>query len=238
MEPGDQLGELDRKRGAGTLDSVEDVARASHAGGESLEAQRDRRDSQDGGGTTPSPVSVVREWSTTRQLRPHEGAEAPLFERLLDGEPSSSPSRWHVRLERPAVAASVMRELSRLFNTRTRPGSRPGSDEQGTVVDFGVPDWSAVNPASAAELAALAETLSAKARAFEPRLEGVRVELEPDPVYRRRARGRLAGLLRLERTLEPVTFFLSLNTSINGAEIAVKEPGEQAGEAQEGTTCP
>jgi type VI secretion system lysozyme-like protein len=125
------------------------------------------------------------------------------------------------------VLSSVGRELSRLFNTRLRPGLAGGRDEQATITGYGVPDWGAVNPASAAELRALSEALTGKARAFEPRLEQVRVVLEPDPANRRRAHGSLTALLRLDWALEPVSFELAIDsTSVSVApssgEIACK----------------
>lgn len=146
------------------------------------------------------------------QPRPRRGGDTPLFERLLDGGPDFSGAPPGGRaLDRRGVVASVSRELSRLFNTRLRPGAAGGPDERFTVTGFGVPDWGAVNPSSAAELLVLSEALAGKARAFEPRLEHVRVGLEPDPSNRRRARGNLTALVRLEWALEPVTFTLAID---------------------------
>jgi type VI secretion system lysozyme-like protein len=161
------------------------------------------------------------------QPQPRRGADAPLFDRLLDGGPDSSghPPGRH-RLDRQGLLASVERELSRLFNTRLRPGAAGIPDEQATVTGFGVPDWGAVNPSSAAELRALSEALSGKARAFEPRLEQVRVELEPDPSNRRRARGSLTAFLRLDWALEPVSFTLA----IDPAAFSVRVPAGPTGE--------
>jgi type VI secretion system lysozyme-like protein len=148
------------------------------------------------------------------QPRPRRAADTPLFERLLDGDPDfSGPPPGGRLLDRRGLVSSVERELSRLFNTRLRPGAGGIADEQTTVTGFGVPDWGAVNPSSASELRALSEALTGKAKAFEPRLEQVRVQLEPDPSNRRRARGNLTALMRMDWALEPVSFALAIDPS-------------------------
>lgn len=143
-----------------------------------------------------------------RQPRPLEGLPAPLFERLLAGNPDfSGPPAGGRILDRKAVLASVGRELERLFGTRLASAPAP------VPAGFGVRDWGAVNPASPAELEALAGELAAKATVYEPRLELVRVELWQDPAHRRRVRGALTARLRLDWTLEPVTFLLAIDTA-------------------------
>lgn len=161
------------------------------------------------------------------QPRPRWGADTPLFDRLLDGGPDSSgPLAGGRALDRQGLITSVERELTRLFNTRLRPGAGGVLDEQTTVTGFGVPDWGSVNPSSASELLALSEALAGKARAFEPRLEQPRVHLEPDPLNRRRARGYLIALMRLDWALEPVSFTLAIDSStfsVSGGEAVTGE---------------
>ena len=161
------------------------------------------------------------------QPKPRWSADTPLFERLLDGGPDCSGTLPGGRaLDRQGLVLSVERELTRLFNTRLRPGPGGARDDETTVTGFGVPDWGAVNPSSASELLALSEALAGKARAFEPRLQQPRVHLEPDPLNRRRARGHLTALMRLEWALEPVSFTLALDAtrfSVSGEEAVTGE---------------
>ncbi|MEZ5351816.1 MAG: type VI secretion system baseplate subunit TssE [Bryobacteraceae bacterium] len=172
-----------------------------------------------------------------RQPRPLRGLDAPLFDRLLGGGPVRSGPPPETGPGGPAATvASIERELSRLFNTRLAPRRSLDPVEAATVTGFGVPDWSAVNPASAGELRALSEALAAQARAFEPRLDRIQVELLPDPSNRRRARGRLEAVLRLEWGLERVSFELALEAAAFTVGRISPDPGDGLRGASPGET--
>lgn len=93
----------------------------------------------------------------------------PLFDRLAADAPRT--------LDRRGLRESVRRELELLFNTRSAsPAHRlPGAPL--TVLDYGIPalsDYSVRNPA---DHRALEAALLAAIRAFEPRLDAVRVRV-------------------------------------------------------------
>src|SRR5215213_9707523 len=81
-------------------------------------------------------------------------------------------------LNRKELKESVRRELSRLLNTRCSIPSHLLGEEERTVLNYGIPDFSsfsAHNPDDHRRIAAIvAQTVSA----FEPRLKQVRVTVE------------------------------------------------------------
>lgn len=136
------------------------------------------------------------------------GATAPLFDRLieLDDETDSKPSRRRV-LDLHALRRSIANELSQLLNTRTR--SDPPMT--GTVLDYGLPDFSHVGPISDGERAELAQLIASKISQFEPRLQRVRVTLFSDPNQPRALTGNIEAQLLVESVSEPVSFPLLMD---------------------------
>jgi type VI secretion system lysozyme-like protein len=136
------------------------------------------------------------------------GTRAPLFDRLieLDDETDTKPSHRRV-LDLEALRRSIARELSQLLNTRTRSG-RPMT---GTVLEYGLPDFSHVGPTSDSERAQLAQVISSKIGQFEPRLQQVRVTLVSDPNQPRALIGNVEAQLLVESISEPVSFPLLID---------------------------
>ena len=163
-----------------------------------------------------------------RDPKPVSGGRALLFERLVDADPRSGeeeearPLRVHdVR----ALRLSVGRELGRLLNTRRHGrGGMDGGGEEMTVLDYGVPDFSALSAASGDDQKRLAETVAAAVAAFEPRLRDVRVHVE------RLRREDNALLLRVEARLvvgtlaEPVSFPVLMRGKSGEALVDEDEP--------------
>src|SRR5215218_3587646 len=89
-----------------------------------------------------------------------EGGRALLFERLAGGDPPAAregarPFRVH---ETAAMKESVRRELVRLLNTRSSAGinsRRGGGDGEMSVLDYGVPDFTALSALSGDDRAKL-----------------------------------------------------------------------------------
>jgi type VI secretion system protein ImpF len=150
-----------------------------------------------------------------KQPRPVRGARIPLFERLTDLHPNelteSTPQRIYT-LEQ--LAESVRREVVRLLNTRCL-----AKDRNGSVLDYGLPDFSWMSAASGDDRRLLAETIARKVAAFEPRLTQVRVTLDRDPSDPRRLTGSIEGLLINESLREPVSFPLLLDSKKGLAEL-------------------
>jgi type VI secretion system protein ImpF len=107
------------------------------------------------------------------------GARALLFERLVDLElerkEESPPFRVLTRRE---LWESVRRELGQLLNTRCPvPLSLLGEEER-TVINYGIPDFTSLSPQSAHDRKLIADIISQTITAFEPRLRNVRVGVE------------------------------------------------------------
>jgi type VI secretion system protein ImpF len=145
---------------------------------------------------------------------------APLFERLTQAVEDSGAHREPYR-SHPLEGAlgSVRAEVGRILNTRVPPASALPPGAGGSVIHYGLPDFSHVNASSALERDALAKLLARTIEAFEPRLRKVRVTLEPIAENRRALSGRLDALLRLGLVSEPVCFTLDVHTSEGTAMV-------------------
>jgi type VI secretion system protein ImpF len=105
-----------------------------------------------------------------------------------------------------ALADSVRNEVARLLNTRAHLRGRNAELAAGTVLDYGLPDFASRSAASGSDLETLAASIADKLAASEPRLEGVRVVLQPDPRDPKAVTGTIYASLRAGMQMEPVTF--------------------------------
>jgi len=136
-----------------------------------------------------------------------------LFDRLTDLNRAQTQEPHPDRvLDSAALRRSVRREVSRLLNTRCTGWQ----DRNGTVIDYGLPDFSWMNPASETDRQTLAGTIARKISCFEPRLREVRVTIQRDETNPRAVLGILEGVLLVESIREPVSFPL----------LALKQSGE------------
>lgn len=148
-----------------------------------------------------------------REPKPIRGARAPLFERLTDlNRTQTQEPRPQRVLDFVQLKRSVREEVSRLLNTRCATWE----DRNGTVMDYGLPDFSWMNPSSETDRQLLAATIARKVASFEPRLKAVRVTIQRDETSPRAVLGTLEGVLQVESIREPVSFPL----------LAYKQTGE------------
>lgn len=153
--------------------------------------------------------------SEPKQPKPVRGARVPLFERLTDLHPNEATETVPLRIYTlDELADSVRREVARLLNTRS-----PAKDRNGSVLDYGLPDFSWMSAASGDDRRLLADTVARKIAAFEPRLSQVRVILDRDPSDPRRLTGSIHAVLRTETLREPVSFPLLMDAKKGVAEI-------------------
>jgi type VI secretion system protein ImpF len=143
--------------------------------------------------------------------KPIKGAKALLFERLADENPNQPGEAQPFRIYgAQGLRASVLRELGRLLNTRCPLAGGPADERDRTVIDYGIPDFSHLGPASTTDVRHLAQVLERTITAYEPRLQHVRVSLEPAGNNQSAVRGWLAANLVVGTVNEPVSFPLVL----------------------------
>ncbi|CAG4885657.1 type VI secretion system baseplate subunit TssE [Paraburkholderia gardini] len=134
------------------------------------------------------------------------GSPMPLFERLVAGD--AAPSHEQL-LEGDALRESVARELGRLLGTRSRLAFDEFATSDGTVIDYGVPDFSARSLQSGADRDAIAGAIQRAITLFEPRLAGVTVRFAPKAVQSGRPVVIVSGELRMGTGIGRVAFELS-----------------------------
>lgn len=103
---------------------------------------------------------------------------ASLFDRLIDESPDEQMEARPFRgYSSRALRESVRQEVSRLLNTRSgrfRPDTNGGMR---TVLDYGVPDYTAFYPLNQENQQRLKQTLVQTLTVFEPRLRRVTVSM-------------------------------------------------------------
>ena len=151
--------------------------------------------------------------------KPIAGARALLFDRLVDVPPEREHEQ-HLRiLNRDQLKASVRRELERLLNTRCSIPLHQLGEEERSVVNYGIPDFSSLSPHNADDHALLASIVGQTIAAFEPRLRRIHVDVS-------RAAGAESALwLTISADLvvgvfaEPVSFPVTLNSKSGTAQL-------------------
>lgn len=96
------------------------------------------------------------------------GSAIPLFDRLAASSETQLPGT-HVLRE------SVARDLGRLLNTRSRLTFEAFRATEGSVIDYGVPDFSERSLRSGGDRDAIAAAIQRAIALFEPRLTNVTV---------------------------------------------------------------
>jgi type VI secretion system protein ImpF len=106
------------------------------------------------------------------------GGRALLFERLVDIEPGAGePTPFRV-LTREKLRDSVKRELGQLLNSRCPVPLHLIGEEERTVINYGLPDFTSLSPQSADDRKLIASIIGQTIAAFETRLLNVRVTAE------------------------------------------------------------
>lgn len=139
------------------------------------------------------------------------GASVPLFDRLLGGV--AAPVG---QVMTPAqLELSIGRELSRLMNTRSRLTLREFLDGDGTTLDYGVPDFSALSSRSQSDLDLLQAAIAKAIALFEPRLKNVRVTTASSPTNAATYVA-ISGAVTIDMKLRQLSFDLQLDPRHGG----------------------
>ncbi|KLU24052.1 type VI secretion system lysozyme [Caballeronia mineralivorans PML1(12)] len=134
------------------------------------------------------------------------GYPLPLFERLVENADASM-------LGEDALRQSVARELSRLLNARSRLAMEAFLQSEGTVIDYGVPDFSERSLRSGPDRDAIADAIRHAIKLFEPRLVNVTVEFAFPPGREQHAILAIDGDMRQGKSVEHVFFELATSGS-------------------------
>jgi type VI secretion system protein ImpF len=133
------------------------------------------------------------------------GSPMPLFDRLAAGSAPSSA----LLPDGASLRDSVARELSRLLNTRSRLGSEAFHQADGTVMDYGVPDFSSRSLQSAEDREAIAALVLRAITLYEPRLANATVRFVNPDSPTARPMLVIGGDLQVGATLGRVAFELT-----------------------------
>ncbi len=161
-----------------------------------------------------------------RTLRTQSSSAVTLsvLDRLTDYDPKSPSVEAPLsRAESVRIfKAGVRRDLEWLLNTRRNP-EEPGAplpEADASVLQYGLPDFSAYSLASPKDQAKLIRVLQGAVRNFEPRLANIKiVQLEVSSTGTRSIRLRIEGLLMMDPAPELISFDTTLQLTTGDFHI-------------------
>jgi len=122
-------------------------------------------------------------------------------------------------LDRSSIRESIVRDLSRLLNTRAPIFGPVPERASRTVLNYGLPDFSALSAASETDAATLSALIVERILRFEPRLTGVRVVLAKNPQSHNSLIGMIYANLIVGSVREPVSFPLLFDAGADVVEV-------------------
>lgn len=135
---------------------------------------------------------------------------APLFDRLLG---TGDGSVVEPRLDSAGLKMSLGREISQLFSTKSRLTLAEFMATEVTVLDYGVPDFTALSPSANADMVLMSEVIAKALQAFEPRLSQVGVTLTTDKSSASSAHAAIIAAVTLSGQALRVDFDLAFSAS-------------------------
>jgi type VI secretion system protein ImpF len=141
------------------------------------------------------------------------GSSVPLFDRLASSEAQEGVGAFLLLPE--DLQASIARELARLFNTRSRLMPSEYANSTGTVIDYGIPDFSALSPRHAEDRELLESSLKQAIVHYEPRLQNVAVKVAAVPHRGDKAVVTVSGDVFIGLKSQRVSFELGLDPADN-----------------------
>jgi type VI secretion system protein ImpF len=149
-----------------------------------------------------------------------------LLDRLIDDDPENRQEPVARRFQdMHAFEASVARDLESLLNTRRESLHELAvefEEVNRSLLVYGLPDFTAFNLLDVSDLVRLRRAIESAISNFEPRLQRVRVNMEPPKGNDRSVHFRIEGLLAVEPTPQPAAFDTILQ--LGSQEYVVKGP--------------
>lgn len=140
-----------------------------------------------------------------------------VLDRLLDNEPEAEREQLPYHFQTlQQLKRAVTRDLETLLNTRQERLEELSSEfteVRRSLVTYGLPDFTTLTLLSANDRNRIRRALEQAVALFEPRLERVRVILQPPRPHDLVLRFCIEALLRVEPAPEPVTFDAMLQLS-------------------------
>jgi type VI secretion system protein ImpF len=153
-----------------------------------------------------------------------QGLLPSILDRLIDPDTETGGKRLGYTLLQ--MIHAVRRDLEELLNTRQTNAGIPKhfTEVHGSIVGYGLPDFSTVNAATAVERERIGGVVGAIIARFEPRLRDVKVTLienqdQTDRTVRFRIDARLAVDPAPEVEFETVLELLSGRTSVEARRV-------------------
>jgi type VI secretion system lysozyme-like protein len=139
------------------------------------------------------------------------GVRALLFDRLFDDSRHLDEDLVPLRMYSPEeLKQSVLREVSRLLNTRCNDPFDEVRVAPRTVMNYGIPDHAHLSPFREEDRRVLGHAIQQAIAAFEPRLRNIHVE-SVTQANERRLEYRVRAELAYDSVLEPVSFDLEVD---------------------------
>jgi type VI secretion system protein ImpF len=151
-----------------------------------------------------------------------QGENTPsLIDRLIDLDPRNRDIRPQPAQSLRQLKTGLRRDLEWLLNARRPPVDLPpGADELGrSVYYYGLPDVSSLALSSTEDQKLLTRMIENAVAAFEPRLAGVRVSLQPVNHQSQVMRFQIEGMFRVDPAPERVTFDTTLELTSGEYEV-------------------
>jgi type VI secretion system lysozyme-like protein len=154
-----------------------------------------------------------------REPQPIAGARVPLFDRLDLNPEIDDEQRPYRILTQAQLKASIRRELGRLLNTRCSLSLDEVGEEERSVINYGIPDFSSLSAQSADDQILIGRIIAQSVTAFEPRLGKVAVEVRPVPNSEAGLYVLIDARMVIGDFNEPVYFPVVLNNMSGAAEF-------------------
>lgn len=155
------------------------------------------------------------------------GGPIPLFDKL-DQRAAPLGHEAGQGLSAEGVEVSVAQELRRLLNSRSGITLSQFADAPLTVLDYGIPDYTALSAQSDTECALIANAIRHAISHFEPRLFEVNVTPISSATGRTIALFHIEASLRIAQTIRRIQFTLSADEYATATPLPSKTEPEIA----------
>lgn len=139
----------------------------------------------------------------------------PLFDRLLGTFDSTQVDD---KLDSAGLKKSLAREMGHLFSTKSRLTVSEYLAHELTVLDYGLPDFTALSTSSQNDMTLAAEVLTKSLEKYESRLSMVLVTIKPDAAIKTAAHATVMAAVTIGRQALRVDFDVAF-TPLGGMQL-------------------